>query len=184
MFIKNVLTYQYNYAEYIVTDGKYDLICICDLVPFPPESKGPEIGMKIADISTFTFGRMNTNKIEDDENKIYLIEKGSRSFDYYLQAKVVDKEKALVAIGELIIEIDDEFPKYLENGDFVGFEVDRLDCSLDEDSYLLGRSEMMDSEEGKSRESNDATSQSSLWTRLRRKKKNKQTKSHWTAVQY
>ena len=34
MYIKEVLKYDWNYAEYIVTDGKYDLKCMCESVPF------------------------------------------------------------------------------------------------------------------------------------------------------
>lgn len=32
---KKIIEYVYNYAEYIVTDGKYDINCICDSVPLP-----------------------------------------------------------------------------------------------------------------------------------------------------
>ena len=43
--IKHILEYDYNYAEYIVTDGKYDIVCMCLSVPL--ENNNPKIGMKV-----------------------------------------------------------------------------------------------------------------------------------------
>lgn len=36
MEIKHILEYDYNYAEYIVADGKHDIVCMC--LSFPLES--------------------------------------------------------------------------------------------------------------------------------------------------
>ena len=41
MHIKKVLEYDYNYAQYIVTDGRNDVKCVCMSVPLP-NGKKPE----------------------------------------------------------------------------------------------------------------------------------------------
>ena len=46
MEIKQILEYDYNYAEYIVTDGKYDIVCMCLSVPLENNNE-PKIGMKV-----------------------------------------------------------------------------------------------------------------------------------------
>jgi len=129
MYIKEVLNYDYNYAEYIVTDGEYNLICICGSVPLP-ESKEPKKGMNVAEIIVFAPDGMNATRIEGDENKRHLIKKGKHPLSYYLQAEIVDRERHLVRIGGLIIETE-RLPTDYKNGEFIGFEVDRLDCYLD-----------------------------------------------------
>ena len=44
MHIKKVLEYDYNYAQYIVTDGRNDVKCVCMSVPLP-NGKKPESGL-------------------------------------------------------------------------------------------------------------------------------------------
>ena len=46
MKIKQILEYDYNYAEYIITDGKYYIVCMCLSVPLR-NNKVPKIDMKI-----------------------------------------------------------------------------------------------------------------------------------------
>jgi len=129
MFIKKVITYDGYYAEYIVTDGKYDLICMDTSIPLPPGVKEPEQGMRIAKIFAFSIDDTNIKRIEDDKSKKCLVKKRKRPLSYYLQAEIIDKESALVRIGRLIIETE-ELSDDLKNGDFIGFEADRLDCLL------------------------------------------------------
>jgi HEAT repeat protein len=126
MFIKDVLTYDGYYAEYIVTDGEYDLRCMDASMPWPPESKGPEKDMKIAEIVAFSHEDMNVKRTD---NSGYIIKKGKRPLGYHLQAKIVDKDIALVAVGGLIIEID-QLSETFENGEFIEFDVDELDCYI------------------------------------------------------
>ena len=49
MHIKKVLEYDYNYAQYIVTDGRNDVKCVCMSVPLP-NGKKPESGLEITKI--------------------------------------------------------------------------------------------------------------------------------------
>ncbi len=46
MEINHILEYDYNYAEYIVTDGKYDIVCMCLSVPLE-NNNDLKIGMKV-----------------------------------------------------------------------------------------------------------------------------------------
>jgi hypothetical protein len=129
MFIKEVTSYCYNYGLYIVTDGKYDLICMDISLPVPPGTKEPEKGMRIAKIYTFSPDDPDIKRIEDDDDKKYLIKKGKDPLSYCVQAKIVDKESRMVRIGNLFIETD-PLPEDSENGDFVEVEVSRFDCDL------------------------------------------------------
>ena len=45
MEINHILEYDFNYAEYIVSDGKYDIVWMCLSVPL--ENNNPKIGMKV-----------------------------------------------------------------------------------------------------------------------------------------
>lgn len=53
MRIKKVLEYDYNYAEYIVTDGINNVKCVCMSVPLPNGRK-PESGLNITKIYAFS----------------------------------------------------------------------------------------------------------------------------------
>ena len=131
MIIKEVLTYDGdNYAQFIVSDGTYDLLCVCTPVTLPSGFNEPKKGMDISEIVAFAPDGMNVKRIRDDKNKVYMIKKGKNPLNYHLQSKVIDKEIGLVRIGNLIIETD-ELPEDVVNGDFIEFEVDRLDCDFD-----------------------------------------------------
>ena len=52
MKIKRILEYDYNYAEYIVTDGKYDIVCMCLSVPLENDNE-PKIWMKVENLYAF-----------------------------------------------------------------------------------------------------------------------------------
>lgn len=70
MKIKQILEYDYNYAEYIITDGKYDIVCMCLSVPFR-NNKVPKIGMKIENLYAFSYNDTINLKISNS-NKCYI----------------------------------------------------------------------------------------------------------------
>ena len=61
MQIKEILQYDWNYAEYIVTDGMNDLMCMCNSVPLP-DNKSPMVGMKISGIYAFYMAKLGLQK--------------------------------------------------------------------------------------------------------------------------
>jgi hypothetical protein len=135
MFVKEVVIYDGYYAEYIVTDGEYDLLCMDVSLPTSPKLEKPKEGTGILEIYAISIADKVQIKRADDENKTYLVERGKYPLSYTIRAKIIDKEKALVKLNRLIIELLDPLPTGLENGDFIDFEADRLDCVLDWAEY-------------------------------------------------
>ena len=127
MFIKEILEYHHNYAEYIVSDGKYSVICICMSVPLPL-NKEPEEGMKILIIDAFF---ENYDDVMLSNQKEYFIKKGKRPLAYILTGEIVDKDKGLVRVGDLLIDIGEGYKKTYNNGDYIEIKADRLDCYID-----------------------------------------------------
>lgn len=134
MQIKEILKYDYNYGEYIVTDGINDLICMCVSVPLP-NNISPEVGMTISSLYAFSFEDIKIVKLTSTETKEFTIKKGKSYFEYSLQGKIIDVKKALVQVYGFIISLEyqfsDGFSSDYSEGDFIKIEVDRLDCRID-----------------------------------------------------
>lgn len=132
MFIKEILNYDYNYAEYIVSDNKNEIVCMCLSVPLP-NGQAPKINMEVKMIYAFSVRNIEINHIENDQDK-YINILHNDYFEYTLRAKVLDAKKALVCLEGIIISLENDFPegfsKNIFNGDYVQFHVDRLDCIL------------------------------------------------------
>ena len=84
MYIKKVVEYVFNYAEYIVTDGANDVRCICMSVPLP-NGLEPKVGMEITKIYIFT---INELEIKLAKNKIEVI-KHRLGLSYKIIGKVI-----------------------------------------------------------------------------------------------
>ncbi len=137
MKIKKIIEYDWNYGEYIISDGNYDLICMCISVPLP-NNLVPQIGMTISKIYAFSFGDFKIVKLLKQGNKEFFIKKEKEYFSYCLQGKIIDKKRALVQVYDFIISLEYQFSNgfsadYSE-GDFINFKADRLDCCVDLDS--------------------------------------------------
>jgi len=133
MYIKEILKYDSNYAEYIVTDGNYDIRCMCVSVPLPLNKK-PEVGMSVISISAFCFNDIKIKIINDNKDKFSYIQNEKSWFEYTLRGKIIDVRKALVSVKGFIISLeydfDSGFPNDYKENDFIEFTVDRLDAKL------------------------------------------------------
>lgn len=131
MKIKEIVKFDFNYAEYIVTDGNYDVICLCLSVPLL-NNEVPVKGMEVKIIYPFTFDAIDIKKNNDE--KEFLIQKNKAYFEYYLRGMIVNKEKALIKIENFVICLEKDFKEGFSDqyqiGDFIEFKVDRLDCEL------------------------------------------------------
>ena len=134
MQIKKILKYEWNYAEYLVTDGKNDLVCMCDSVPLPLDCE-PKIGMQVAQLYGFSYKDMHIIKVINNLEQEFSIVKGKGYFEYDLQGKIIDKNKSLLSVEGFSISLEKDFdcglPDGFENGDIVKLSVDRLDCTLE-----------------------------------------------------
>lgn len=131
MQIKEILKFDYNYAEYIITDGNYDVICLCLSVPLP-NNKVPIKGMEVDMIYPFTFDTIDIRM--NNEKKEFLIQKKNSHFEYFLRGMIINKEKALLKIDGFVICLEKDFEEgfndHYQIGDFIEFKADRLDCEL------------------------------------------------------
>ena len=134
MQIKEILKYDWNYGEYIVTDGYNDIVCMCVSVPLP-DNLSPEIGMKISILYAFFFKDVKIEKLAKQEDKVFFIERGQTYFEYCLYGKIFDVKKALVKVYGFIVSLEydfsDGFPSDYSEGDFIKINADRLDCCIE-----------------------------------------------------
>lgn len=121
MFIKAIKDYDADSgeAELIVSDGTYELLCYCH----PCENAN--IGAEIIVVSS-----LFAEDIMRIDSKEYLIAKGEDYFSYHLQGKVVDRQKPIIAIGDIKIQLDKPIAKDIQVDEFVEFYVYRLDCEV------------------------------------------------------
>lgn len=133
MNIKEVIKYNINYAEYIVTDGENDLICMCLSVPLK-SGNVPKSGMKVITLDAFSFSQIIVEKMEPKKSMNSIV-KGKEWFEYTLCGSIDDLEQAIVKVGEFRISLKNNY----ENGfnkdkfklfDEIKFHVDRLDATL------------------------------------------------------
>ena len=134
MYITKILEYSYNYADYIVSDGVKELKCMCISVPLP-DDKEPQIGMEVLRIYAFAVNRIDIIKITNEKQKNYKISNQIFSyFKYKLRGKIIDCKQAIVQVFDFTIRLEWEYPngfsEEFQNGDFIEFEVDRLDCEI------------------------------------------------------
>ena len=132
--VKKVLEYVYNYAQYIVTDGKNEVICMCLSVPLPG-GKEPEIGAEITKIYAFSIEGVFLKKITKGKHMNDSITKLLfGSLGYKIRGRILDSKKAIIKVYDFTIDLENEYPngfgEDLKNGDYVEFSVDRLDCVI------------------------------------------------------
>lgn len=109
-------------ADLIIADNdnNYELLCYCHPSNGCYESKKK--------ISITTLFANNIVKVHSCE---YLIQKLNDYYSYCLQAEVIDKNLPKVCIGKIIIELDMPLPKDINLGDFIRFNVSRLNCFIE-----------------------------------------------------
>ena len=138
MNIKKVLEYDYNYAEYIVSDGGSDndkeLKCVCMSVPLS-DGREPTIGLEITRICAFSVDELVINKIIKETEKQDSISKHLYNpLGYKLKGRVLDSNQSIVGIFNYKIDLEYDYPdglgKDFKDGDYVEFSVDRLDCFI------------------------------------------------------
>lgn len=122
MFVKQVKKFDGYEADLIVSDGEYELLCYS--YHYPPFKEIPE-GRAVKDIISLRVG--NIKRVDGQD---YIIRKESGDYPYFLQGKVLDADKRVIAIGKITIKLDKPLDKSIKQGDFLEFTVQRLDCTL------------------------------------------------------
>lgn len=103
-------------ADVIVSDGEFEILCYC--------LYEPEIGSHIKEITTFF-----AEDIMRVQCKECVILKSNKSYySYHLQGEVIDTDVPAVRIGGFKVNLDVSLPKDIIKGEYVEFDVCRLDC--------------------------------------------------------
>ncbi|KFZ26203.1 MAG: hypothetical protein KQ78_01554 [Candidatus Izimaplasma bacterium HR2] len=62
---------------------------------------------------------------------VFSITKLSSHYPYHLQGKALNCLNAIIEIGDLLFSLDKPLPKDIKNNEFVEFNVERLDCTIE-----------------------------------------------------
>lgn len=103
-------------AEVIVSDGEYELLCHA----FPIAAV--EIGMPVSGLSGFSCSDMVRA-----ENPRCGVTKLPPYFAYHMTGILFSKQKRIVRVGGLEIDLDAYMPNDLSDGEYVSFDVQRVD---------------------------------------------------------
>lgn len=133
MYIKKVLDYSFNYAEYIISDGIYELICMCISVPLI-NGRVPEENMNISNIYVFVSDKISIQKMNNEE-KEYIKKNPNKYFGYEIQGHIIDVKKSILQVFGFRISLEYDYPNGLPNvyceGDVIRLIVDRFDCEIE-----------------------------------------------------
>ena len=112
----NWLSKEIKEAEVYLCDGKYSIV----VFSYPFDKRNGET------ISELLY-TLNADNIKISNIKEFYINRVSNSFSYNIVGVVCDMDKNCVRIGSFIIEIDNNLPNDVKNGDFIAFTCDRID---------------------------------------------------------
>ena len=122
MYIKNIVHYDdfSGEADIVVTDGVHEIMCYCHPID------NPQVNQSVKSIST-----LYADDIMSEPNEELTAKKTDEShYSYYLVGKVINREKGLISIGKLIIEIDGYLPGDVKVGDIVKLSAVRMDAHV------------------------------------------------------
>lgn len=130
MFIKHIVQFD-NFskeADIITTDGKFELLCYCHPTDMP------KLNQKVNNIRTFL-----AQNIMIALNREYAILKDNGYYGYHLQGELVylNEHEIIVNIGELELFLDEYPPNDINVGEFIEFDVERLDCEIDLTNIII-----------------------------------------------
>lgn len=103
-------------VDLLISDGTNELLCYSS--SFSDNAKTLKIRTFLCD---------NITRID---SVICRCQKQSGYYSYFLQGEVIDTINKIVSIGDILIELDSDFPKDIINGEYVSFTVMRLDCTF------------------------------------------------------
>lgn len=129
MFIKNIIQFD-NFskeADIITSDGKFELLCYCHPTDMP------NVNQKVNKIRTFLAQNIMIALTHE-----YAISKVNSYYGYHLQGELayLNEHEIIVRIGELELFLDEYPPNDINVGEFIEFDVERLDCEIDLTSII------------------------------------------------
>ena len=104
-------------ADLVISDGVFELTCYCGF--YDPEKK-PETFQLLSFLCS--------NIIATNEN--CSISKKAGYYEYSIVAKLISKERKIVSIGEIFIQLDSEIPGDMEKNHYLKFSAVRIDLII------------------------------------------------------
>lgn len=132
MKISKINEYSYSYAEYLVSDGTYEIRCVCNSVPLAGGAE-PQIGMPIKMLYAFCLEDILI-KEEKSANCHMITKIGKYGFQYVIVGTILNKKNSLIKVFDFIISLEYFYPDGIsdfEEGDIVSITIDRIECELD-----------------------------------------------------
>ena len=132
MKISKINEYSYSYAEYLVSDGTYEIRCVCNSVPLAGGVE-PQIGMPVKILYAFCYEDILI-KEEKSANCHKITKIGKYGFQYEIIGTILHKKKSLIKVFDFIISLEYFYPDGIsdfEEGDIVSITIDRIECELD-----------------------------------------------------
>lgn len=103
-------------AEILISDGKYELICFSQ--PYDED-----IDKKIEVLNCY-----NNQFVMRADTMECLIEKLIEPFAYRIIGKVINSNKNIVKIGEILLQLEEyAIPKDIKENEYISFYVQRID---------------------------------------------------------
>ena len=132
MKISKINEYSYSYAEYLITDGKREIRCVCNSVPLPYNLE-PVTGMHVRMLYAFNYGLVEIKKENNFcDDSIEKTEK--HGFQYEVVGSILDRKKSLIKVFDFVISLEYAYPNGIdkfEDGDKILLVIDRIECELD-----------------------------------------------------
>lgn len=118
MYVQDVLRFDKSEkeAELIVSDGTYEVLCYAHPID------AVKTGMTVSGLSGFSC----TNVVRAAEQRC-AVSKLPSYFAYSITGKLISKQEGIVQINNLKINVDAHIPNDLSNGEYISFDVLRLD---------------------------------------------------------
>ena len=119
MYIKELLNYdeEAHEADIVISDGQFDLLCYAH-----PFISGEYKELK-APLSAF----MSENIMRTSENEYRIERLQDNYYAHRFHGKIIDLQKRLVTIGNIVIKLENTIPKDINEGEFIEFSAMRID---------------------------------------------------------
>lgn len=98
----------------------FDDLCICKVFCHP-------CNLNIGDKVDYLFAMFVTNIFKENNKNHSIIKNNATHFSYNIIASVFDKEKKIVKINNINVELDSPIPNDIFNNDIISFQCLRLD---------------------------------------------------------
>ena len=116
MIIKQINWLGQEEAIVTISDGEFEITAFAHL-----------FGGNIDDELIEPLFCLSCNEIKRADKAEFKVIKPSTGFEQYFYGEVIDIKSNIVKVGKIKIELDNDLPKDINNGDFISFSCGRVD---------------------------------------------------------